>query len=333
MAESTATNPAQTLIEQKSEAIDATKEVALKAPTNFAEIEDTLLEAVKVLWTQTIQHLPLLAIGLIVLLLTGLVSFGVKRSVQAVLRSRNIRHSLIEVVLRMTGIFVWVLGLMVAAMVIFPDVTFTKVFGALGLFSLAIGFAFKDIFENFFAGILMLWKFPFESGDYIECEEINGRIENITVRQTLIRQTNGDLIVVPNGYLFKNPVEIQTQRPKRRIRLMTGVAYSEDVEEAITVITKAAESCETVDKNEPLQVFATEFGESSIDIEVVWWAASARLEQRRSRSEVLIAVKKALDEAGIEIPFPYRTLTFKENLRISSATEENGEDETENVKA
>jgi len=281
---------------------------------------------VKVLWTQIIEHLPLLAIGIIVLMVTALISFGVKRSLNAVMKSRDLRPSLRELIMRMAAIGVWILGLMIAAMVVFPDVTFTKVFGALGLFSLAIGFAFKDIFENFFAGILMLWKFPFENGDFIECEGIEGRIENITVRQTLIRKTNGDMIVVPNGFLFKSPVEIHTYQPKRRITLMTGVAYSEDVEESIAVITKAVEDCETVDHDQPIQVFAHGFGDSSIDIEVVWWAASAPVEQRRSRGEVVTAIKKALDTAGIEIPFPYRTLTFKENLRITTQPDEAKED-------
>lgn len=105
--------------------------------------------------------------------------------------------------------------------------------------SVAIGPAFTDIFENFFAGVILLWKFPLEPGDFIERGEIT-----------------------------------------------TGVAYGEDVEEAIDVLYRAK---------------------------------SAPLDQRKSRSEVIIALKSALDKAGIKIPFPDRKMTFAEPLRIESS--------------
>jgi small-conductance mechanosensitive channel len=186
----------------------------------------------------------------------------------------------------------------------------------MGLISIAVGFAFKDIFENFFAGILILWRYPFESGDFIECEDITGKVEEITIRTSMIRKTSGELVVVPNSFLFKNPVEVLTSQPQRRVTIIAGVAYGEDLSTAVDVIRQAVETCATVIKEQPVQIFPQGFGSSSIDIEVTWWTGSKPVDIRRSRGEVVTAVKRELDRAGIEIPFPYRTLTFKEALPL-----------------
>ncbi|EGG99298.1 MscS Mechanosensitive ion channel [gamma proteobacterium IMCC2047] len=139
---------------------------------------------------------------------------------------------------------------------------------------------------------------------------------------TQIRQVTGELIVVPNSFLFKNPVYVLTNKQVRRITLTVGIAYDEQVDQAIPVIEKALKDCKSIDKNLPLEVFMAEFGASSVDIEVTWWANSTPLGQRSSRNEVVAAIKRALDEANIEIPYPYRTLVFKDPIKVNTATNE-----------
>lgn len=261
-----------------------------------------------------IEHLPYLLAGLLVLLLTWLMANVFGMVVRKL--TRHMRQSLSELFERLTHIGVWALGLLLAAMVVFPGLTPAKALGGLGLASIAIGFAFKEIFENFFAGVLLLWKYPFEKGDFIECESILGKVENISVRMTTIRKTNGELVVVPNSFLFKNAVNVLTDQDLRRITIMTGVAYSEDADRAASLLENALAACKTVDSRNPVQVFLNGFGDSSIDIEVTWWTGPTPLDHRRSRSEVVSVIKRTLDEAGIEIPFPYRTMTFKDPLMI-----------------
>lgn len=262
-----------------------------------------------------IEHLPYLFAGLLILLLTWLVAYLIGKVVRKL--TRHMRQSLSELFERLSHIGIWALGLLLAAMVVFPGLTPAKALGGLGLASIAIGFAFKEIFENFFAGVLLLWKYPFEKGDFIECQSILGKVENISVRMTTIRKTNGELVVVPNSFLFKNAVNVLTDQDKRRITIMTGVAYSEDADHAVSLLQQALSQCLTVDQQHPIQIFLNGFGDSSIDIEVTWWTGPTPLDHRRSRSEVVSTVKRTLDEAGIEIPFPYRTMTFKEPLEIN----------------
>ncbi|RZV49246.1 MAG: mechanosensitive ion channel family protein, partial [Pseudomonadales bacterium] len=124
----------------------------------------------------------------------------------------------------------------------------------------------------------------------------------------------GELVLVPNSVLFKNPVNVMTNRGARRVDIVAGVSYDSDVEQATEIIEKAVKACNSVLGDRPIQVFPQAFGASSIDIEVAWWTEAKPVDIRASRAEVVCAVKRALDEAGIEIPFPYRTLTFKEPL-------------------
>jgi len=274
------------------------------------------------MWEGFLSILPQLAIAIVFLGITWLTASVVSRGLAKAVSRAHWRESLRALVRQLIYVTIWVLGLLIAANIAFPTMTPGKTLAALGLGSIAIGFAFKDIFENFFAGILILWRFPFENGDFIECGELTGRVESTTIRMTLVRKVDGELVAVPNSFLFKNAVTVLTDRDSRRIRITCGVAYDEDVDAARRVISDAVASCDSVDSGTDIQVFAQAFGASSIDFEVAWWTGATPLDQRQSRDQVIGRIKRALDDAGIEIPFPYRTLTFKEPLSIRQQPED-----------
>lgn len=297
---------------------DATRDLGVSTADVAEQVTNTLLTTVRDVALDFVAHLPLIAAGLVVLLLTWVVAAIFRRSSRNLLSRTKLRGSLRELIERLALIGIWGLGAMLAAMVVLPGLTPARAMGGLGLASVAIGFAFKDVFENFFAGILILWRFPIERGDFIACEGILGRVEEVTVRMTQLRRPTGELVIVPNGFLFKNPVEVLTHEPTRRISLATGVAYDVDVSQAVEVIQAALGGCETVSTATPPEVLPSAFGPSSIDIDIHWWTDPQPLAERRSRAEVLTAVKAALDDAGIEIPFPQRTLTFGAPLAVAS---------------
>lgn len=287
----------------------------------------TVMETLQTIAEGFLAHLPLLIAGVLVVLVTLVVSYLARWIARRLLAGVRMRDSLKELLVRFVVIGVWALGLMVAAMVTFPGLTPTKALTALGVGSIAIGLAFKDIFENFFAGVLILWRFPFENGDWISCNGITGRVVNVTVRNTVLRTVRGELVIVPNVTIYKNPVDVLTDRSHRRLEVIVGVAYGESVGDSRAVIEEAVRGCETIQQRLGVQVFAQEFASSSINFEVAWWTGATPLDQRMSRDEVVEAIKSALDKAGIEIPFPYRTLTFKHPLGIEQHDAEAGGDE------
>ncbi|WP_406827834.1 mechanosensitive ion channel family protein [Microbulbifer sp. ARAS458-1] len=300
----------------KAKELAETLELAKVAPSSFSDVIDTVSESLLNIWQGFLGHIPFFAASVMMLLLTWLVATLTGKFARRFAKKTTQRPSLQDLLVRLVRIFIWVIGLLFTAMVLFPGLTPAKALGGLGLLSVAVGLAFKDIFENFFAGILILWRFPFEAGDVIQCENVSGRVEAVEVRNTTIRRTTGELVIVPNLFLFKNPCEILTDRSKRRFSIKVGVAYGVDLDAAVGVIEEAVRACDLVRDDDPVQVFPHEFADSGIEIEISWWAGSTPLEERKSRGQVVAAVKRALDAAGMEIPFPYRTLTFKEPLSL-----------------
>ena len=282
-----------------------------------------LLKQLQGMARETVAILPQLLIAIVIVVLTYFFALLVRRIVKRLLRHSKIRPSLANLITILSSAGVWVLGFMVAAIIAFPNLTPTKMLAGLGIGSVAIGFAFKDIFENFLAGIIILLRREMRINDFIECVGLEGKVENILVRETHVRQTDGQLVIVPNSMLFKNPLTIRTDLDQRRTTIICGVAYSEDVKQSREVIRQAVLACPSViSDSRPVQIFAQEFAESSINFEVTWWTQSKPLDIRLSRDEVIESIKSALDEANIEIPFPYRTLTFNEPLKVATQANE-----------
>jgi small-conductance mechanosensitive channel len=283
---------------------------------------DILVDRINEMVAGLVRVLPQLGIALLVVLITWVLAKAFRRVLDRMLRKAELRHTLINLFETLLGVMVWAIGLLIAATIVFPGLTPASLLALLGLGSVAIGFAFKDIFENFLAGILIMMRKKLNIGDVIECEAVEGRVEQITLRDTYLRHLSNELVLVPNAYLFKNPVKIVTDAPLRRHEVEVGVAYDIDLDEAAGLLAAAVSSLATTDKQRPVEVFAKEFGDSSINFLVRWWAGSTPLEAHASRDEVIRAIKRALDEAGIEIPFPQRTLWFRDDLQLARNSSE-----------
>lgn len=276
----------------------------------------TLQDQVESMARGFVQTLPSLVIALLVLVVTWFIARFAARIADRLTAHTRMRADLKNLVHTLIRLAIWLVGFMIAMTVAIPSLTPASLFAGLGVGALAIGFAFQDIFENFLAGVLIMLREKMQIGDSIECEGIKGKVEKITLRETHVRQFSGEVTVVPNSMLFKNPVQIMTDMPVRRSELVVGISYDADLEEAEALIRGAVESVEHVDNSKPVLVFAQNFGASSIDFQVLWWANGDLNDLRGTKSEVLRAIKRALDGAGIELPYPYVTNTFKEPVEV-----------------
>lgn len=265
-----------------------------------------------------IRALPNMVIALVIILLTWIIAKFAVKIADRMIGKTEIRQSLKNLIDTIVKLAIWIIGLMVALIVVMPGMTPASLIAGLGIGAVAIGFAFQDIFENFLAGVLIMLREKMRIGDIIECDGINGKVEHITLRETYVRKLSGEVTLVPNAMLFKNPVEILTDEVQRRHEVAAGVSYDTDLDHAADVIRKAVESVEAVNKDKGIDVFAAEFGASSVDFKVRWWSGSKPRDGHESRDAVIRAIKKALDSAGIEIPFPYVTHTFKEKVPLGN---------------
>jgi small-conductance mechanosensitive channel len=269
---------------------------------------NTLFDQLNDMGTEFVRALPSLAIAVVIIIITAIAAGFASRMAHASTAKTDLRPSLRQLSETIVKLSVWILGLLIAAIVVFPGLTVGSLVAGLGIGAVAIGFAFQDIFENFLAGVLIMVREKMRIGDVIECEGIVGKVEHITLRETHIRSLSGELTVVPNSILFKNPVEILTDKEQRRHQVVVGVSYDTDLDQAADVIRKAVVAEKGID------VFAQEFNSSSVDFLVRWWSGASPRAGWESKDQVVRTVKRSLDEAGIEIPFPYITHTFKERV-------------------
>ncbi len=286
---------------------------------------DTLEKELISMGEGLIASLPSLAIGVVILFATWVVGKIAVRITGRISARANLRESLQALIQTVTRVGVWVIGLMIAATVVLPGLDPSGLVAGLGLGTVAIGFAFQDIFENFLAGVLIMLRESMEIGDLIEVEGVMGKVEHISLRETHLRQLTNELTIMPNSMLFKNPVKILTDAHVRRDELMVGVSYDTDLDHALEVIRGALNGIEAIDTERPMSVFAWNYGASSVDFLVQWWSDARPRDRRETKSEVVRNIKKALDNAGIEIPFPYITHTFKEPVPLAQPAKEAAE--------
>ncbi len=266
--------------------------------------------------------LPNLALALVVVFFTWLLAKGAVRIANRMTGKSRVRQDLKNLTATLVRVFIWIFGLLIAAAVAIPGFTPAGMIAGLGVGALAIGFAFQDIFENFLAGVLIMLRDKMNIGDYIEADGIDGTVEQITLRETHIRQFSGELTILPNSMIFKNAVKIYSERPQRRFQLMVGVGYDTDLEYAEKVIRDAVEALDTIEKDKGVDVRADTFGGSSIDFLVRWWVDTTQNSLFMVHHEVVLAIKKALDKAEIDIPFPIVTNMFPQALPVEGKVEQ-----------
>jgi len=258
-----------------------------------------------------LQRLPHLLLALVVFFLFYLAGKGI-RSVVAKVSHRQSKHAYLSTVLgRLTEGLVIIMGLLVAMVIALPSFQPGQLVQLLGISSVAVGFAFRDILQNFLAGILLLLTRPFRIGDQIRFGEYEGLVEDIQTRATMLRTYDSRRIVIPNSELFTKSVTVNTAYEERRLEYEVGIGYGDDVEEARKVILEAIGGIdEVLDKPVP-EVLLLGLGASSVDLKVRWWIhPPRRSEAVVSQDKVLTAIKNALATHGIDLPYDTRVVLF-----------------------
>jgi small-conductance mechanosensitive channel len=203
------------------------------------------------------------------------------------------------------------IGILVALLVAFPGFSVGQLVQLLGISGLALGIAFRDLFADFVAGILLLIEEPFRIGDQIVLEEFEGTIETIETRATSIRTYDGRRVIIPNTDLFTDRVIVNTAYACRRIEYDVGIGYGDDADRAKALVFRALEQIEGVLQVPPPEVLVMELADFSVILRVRWWIEPPRrADAMDSRDRVLAAVKQTLIANGIDLPFPTHQVLF-----------------------
>lgn len=195
------------------------------------------------------------------------------------------------------------LGFLLAATLIIPTLRPGDLIAGLGVGSVAIGFAFKDILQNWLAGMLLLFRQPFEVGDQIVAQGYEGTVERIETRATVIKTYDGRQVLIPNSEVYTNAVQVNTAFDVRRSQYDVGIGYNDSIDDGVKTMLKAVESIDGVLNDPAPEVIVSALGDWSVVLRARWWTKSQRTDVVHVQSEVMIAIKKALDGAGIDMPY------------------------------
>ena len=251
----------------------------------------------------------------VIVAVTIVLAIVVRRTTSRILRRLDMDPGPARLVGRFFAFVILVAGFVYALNAL--DIAIGPVLGALGVGGLALAFALQDIIENLIAGIMLQTRRPFRIGDQVIVGGLEGQVEDISLRSTVLRTYDGRRVFVPSADVLKSAIENNTAFDRRRTTIMIGVAYDTDLDAARDTILGALESVDGVLASPAPEAFVESFGGSSIDFSVRFWHRPRIRDLWQARHDAAVAIKKAFDAAGIEIPFPIRTLDLSASARAA----------------
>lgn len=177
--------------------------------------------------------------------------------------------------------------------------SFLAVLGAAGL---AIGLALKDSLSNFAAGVMLILMRFFSRGDYVGVAGTEGSVESVTIFNTMLKSPDNKQIIIPNSSILSDVIVNYTKETTRRIDLVIGIGYEDDIDKAKSVIQGVLESEERLLKTPEPTIAVAELGDSSVNFVVRPWVYTNQYWP--VRFDLIENIKKALDINGISIPYP-----------------------------
>ena len=267
-----------------------------------------------------IDWLPSLLAALVVLALFYVLHRVVAGLLRRVMSRTRADPAAQDIAARLTKYAILGLGVVMAVNQL--GINVASILAGVGIIGLALGLAAQDSLGNLVAGLTILWDRPFRIGDNVTVADTFGKVQEIGLRSTRIRTVEQLDAILPNKEIINQKIINHTLNPMMRLGIPVGIAYREDTREARRVLLEAVKGHELLlEKPEP-QVVVTALADSSVNLELRVWLRDPYTE-REATFAMIEAAKIALDEAGIEIPFPQRTLHLPEGLRV---VREGGED-------
>lgn len=250
-----------------------------------------------------VAALPRLTAALIIVFGSLFIARLARLVVRRAVRQREAHRNLQIAVGRLAYVAAVALCVLLAATVAFPSFTVGSLIQLLGVSGVVVGFAFKDIFQNFLAGILLLVTNPFAIGDQIVVDAFEGTVEEIQTRATLIRTYDQRRVVVPNADLFTKSVTVNTAFRTRRIRYDLALKADTDLDKARRIATEVLTNgnLQGVEKDPKAAVLLLTLGGQSITLRLVWWSPSEHGEYLLVQDRVLRAIRDAFASAGIAL--------------------------------
>ncbi|MEM9856013.1 MAG: mechanosensitive ion channel domain-containing protein [Bacteroidota bacterium] len=267
---------------------------------------NTVLESFELFWESLLSMAPQILIGIIFLFLFLLLGMALR----SFAKKRLLKSVEDPLLVNFIGRIIFLIFLVIGIIIFLNQVGLGKAAGGLlagaGVSALILGFAFKDIGENFLAGFFLAFSRPFSIGDVIEVNNFMGMVKALSFRNTHIRTFDGKDIFMPNAVLIKNPLINFTRDGLLRHDFLVGIDYGDSINKAGETIIEALLKEERIEKSGELSPFIQleEFGTSTVNIRIFYWVNSYDFTGSIAllKTEVMRKVITALIDAGFSLP-------------------------------
>ncbi len=248
-----------------------------------------------------VTMLPNLVLAAVILLISYVMGRYIAKAIRALSHRAGQGANVGLLLGRMAVYAVSIFGFLVALSTVFPSFKARDLIQVLGIGGVAVGFAFKDIFQNFLAGVIILVSRPFRIGDIIAVKGFEGTVEDIQTRATMIRTYDNQRIVIPNSTVFTEEVKVITAYENRRTEVEFTIDYAGNLELAKETIRHVLGENENVDKTPAPDVLTMNFLGDGVQLRLRFWVTPEKANPLIVRDAVMTAVKVALDAKGIAL--------------------------------
>ena len=250
------------------EATEKTTQSVIQHTAKYNDAYTTIDSFMAAFW----ERIPYLLIALIVFSIFMLLAKIFKFFIRKTLNDRSYtKQNLVLVLNRVGSSIIIFIGFLIAMVITIPGFSPGQLVSTLGIGSVAIGFAFKDIFQNLLSGILILLGEPFKIGDAIIVSGMEGTVEDIQIRATYLRSPDGRRIVIPNATVYTSAVTVNTAYPNRRCEFMIGIGYKDNIQQAKKIIFTILNDDPNILSQPGFSVNISTLTDTSIKLKVQWW--------------------------------------------------------------
>ncbi len=262
-----------------------------------------------------VTHWGLRVIGALALLLVGwLVAKAIRSSVRHALTRTNVDSTLVPFVAKMA--YYGVMAFVVVAMLGLFGIQTASIIAVIGAAAFAVGLALQGTLSNFAAGVMILIFRPFRVGDYVEAGGSAGSVIEIDIFNTVLNTPDNVRVIVPNSAVYGNTIKNYATNDTRRLDMVMGIAYTDDIGTAVKTITGVLEAEPRVLKEPAMTVAVAELADSSVNLVVRPWCNKG--DYWTLKFDLTRKLKEELEAAGCNIPFPQRDVHLFQETQASA---------------
>ena len=262
-------------------------------------------------WLASFLHfLPKLIAAVVIFILTVILAAIPAKAIRGFAAKRIKNEAVLKLIKQVSQWTVVIIGTLIALEQV--DFNVTGFIAGLGIAGFTIGFALQDIARNFISGLILLYRQPFQIGDFIEVSGHMGTVKMINIRDTEIQTLDGDLVIIPNNRVFENPIINMSTARLRRRTVEIGLAYEEDVDRAMEIFLRVIQAVEGVETEPTPMINAMRMDDSALGLTAFYWVDQKQNSPLRIHTEVLKAINSASFTHNINLPYPTQAVLVQQ---------------------